>query len=148
MTIHPDLAKQIEDLIRQYIDTLRASAATAVARAFTTLPPVSTRASTSTSTQPRPVRPRKKAAARRAPEELVALGEQFYAVLCQRPGETMTTLAPQVGVVPRVLQVAVARLRRDGRIRVIGKKQHTRYYPMAASASSTTMSTAAGAVAA
>jgi hypothetical protein len=40
-------------------------------------------------------------------------------------------LAPQVGVAPRVLQVAVARLRRDGRVRVIGKKQQMRYYPMA-----------------
>lgn len=88
------------------------------------------------------MRPRKKAAPRRAPEELVALGEQFYAVLCQRPGETMTTLAPQVGVAPRVLQVAVARLRRDGRVRVIGKKQHTRYYPMATSPTAPTTATA------
>jgi DNA-directed RNA polymerase subunit N (RpoN/RPB10) len=29
---------------------------------------------------------------------MVALGERFYAVLCRQPGETMTTLAPQVGV--------------------------------------------------
>jgi hypothetical protein len=78
------------------------------------------------------VRARKTAAPRRAPEELVVLGERFYTVLCQRPGETMTTLAPQVGVAPRVLHVAVARLRRDGRVRVIGKKQQMRYYPMAA----------------
>jgi hypothetical protein len=42
----------------------------------------------------------------------------------------MTTLAPQVGVAPRVLQVAVARLRHDGRVRAIGKRQQTRYYPM------------------
>jgi hypothetical protein len=133
MTIHPDLAKQIEDLVRQHIDALRASAATAIARAFTAAP-----ASTRANTQPRPVRPRKKAAARRAPEELVALGERFYAVVCERPGETMTTLAPQVGIAPRVLQVAVSRLRRDGRVRVIGKKQQMRYYPMATSASKTT----------
>lgn len=84
------------------------------------------------------VRQRKKAAPRRGPEELVALGEQFYTVLCQRPGETMTTLAPQVGVAPRVLQVAIGRLRRDGRVRVIGKKQQMRYYPMASSASAPT----------
>lgn len=130
MTTHPDLAKQIEDLVRQHVDALRASAAAAVARAFAaTASPLSARASAPA----RPVRPRKKAAPRRAPEELVTLGEQFYAVLCQRPGETMATLAPQVGVTPRVLQVAVARLRRDGRVRVIGKKQQTRYYPMATS---------------
>jgi len=136
MTTHPDLSKQIEDLVRQHVEALQASAAAAVVRAFAAVPsPSSARASTSTSTQTRPARPRKKAAPRRGPEELVALGERFYTVLCHRPGETMATLAPQVGVAPRVLQVAVGRLRRDGRVRVIGKKQHTRYYPMATSAS-------------
>jgi len=136
MTTSPDLAKQIEDLVRQHVDALRATAAAAVSRAFgaaKAAPPAQVSAPANTSTKP--VRTRKQAAPRRAPDELVALGERFYAVLCQRPGETMTTLAPQVGVAPRVLQVAVARLRRDGRVRAIGKRQGTRYYPMAASPS-------------
>jgi len=52
MTTHPDPSKQIEDIVRQHVDTLRASAAAAVARAFTaSSPPTSAR----TSTQPRPV---------------------------------------------------------------------------------------------
>jgi hypothetical protein len=137
-----DLAKQIEDLVRQHVDVLRASAAAAVARAFAAVPPAlsSTRASPPT----KAVRTRKQAP-RRARDELVALGERFYAVLCQRPGETMTTLAPQVGVAPRVLQVAVARLRREGRLRAIGKRQHTRYYPMATSSSATTVTAVAAA---
>ena len=88
-------------------------------------------------------RPRAKLAPRRAPEELIALGERFYGVLCRQPGETMTTLAPQVGVAPRVLQVAVARLRRDGRVRTIGKRQGTRYYPMATRPTTTTTAAAA-----
>ena len=133
MTTYPDLAKQIEDLVRQHVDALRASAAAAVARAFAATAPLALSARASAS--PRPVRPRKQATPRRAPEELLALGERFYAVLCQRPGETMTTLAPEVGVSPKVLQVAVARLRREGRVRVIGKKQQMRYYPMATSPS-------------
>jgi len=139
MTTNGDLAKQIEDLVRQHVDALRAAAAAALARAFAAVPPAlsATRASTPTKV----VRMRKQAP-RRAPDELVALGERFYAVLCQRPGETMTTLAPQVGVTPRVLQVAVARLRRDGRLRAIGKRQHTRYYPMATSPSATTAAAA------
>jgi hypothetical protein len=133
MTTTPDLAKQIEQLVRQHVDALRATAAAAVARAFGPVPPALASAPASTSTKP--VRARKQAAPRRASDELVALGERFYAVLCQCPGETMTTLAPQVGVAPRVLQVAVARLRRDGRVRAIGKRQGTRYYPMATSPS-------------
>ena len=70
-------------------------------------------------------------APRRAAEELVALGERFYAVLCRNPGEKMTTLAPQVGASPRTLQVAVARLKRARRVRSVGQRQHTRYFPMA-----------------
>jgi hypothetical protein len=93
------------------------------------------------------VRARKKAAPRRPTEELVTLGERFYAALCQQPGETMTTLALQVGVAPRVLQVAVARLRRDGRVRAIGKRQHTRYYPIATSSSATANAQTAAAAA-
>ena len=136
MTTNNDLMKQIEDLVRQHVDALRASAAAAVARAFAAAPPpLSARAST----QAKPVRTRSKAAPRRAAEELVALGERFCAVLCQQPGETMTTLAPQVGVAPRVLQVAVARLRREGRVRAIGKRQHTRYYPTAISSAATAL---------
>jgi hypothetical protein len=141
MTTNHDLEKQIEDLVRQHIDALRASVAAAVARAFAAVPPAVSPARASTPTKPG--RTRKQGAPRRAPAELVALGERFYAVLCQRPGETMTTLAPQVGVAPRVLQVAVARLRRDERVRAIGKRQHTRYYPMAASSPPATTAAAA-----
>ena len=54
----------------------------------------------------------------------------LYAVLCRNPGETMTTLAPQVGAPPRALHRAVARLKRVGRVRTVGQRQHTRYFPM------------------
>lgn len=143
MTTNHELAKQIEDIVRQHVDVLRASASAAVAHAFSAVSHVPTRVMRA-STQTKPVRTRKQAP-RRAPEELVALADRFHAVLCQRPGETMTMLAPQVGVAPRVLQVAVARLRRDGRVRAIGKRQHTRYYPMAGSPSAITVTTAAAA---
>jgi hypothetical protein len=145
MTTPPDLSKQIEDLVRQHVDALRATAAAAVARAFATVSPALRAQATA---QTKPVRTRKKAAPRRAPEELVSLGERFYTVLCRQPGETMTTLAPQVGVAPQELQVAVARLRREGRVRAVGKKQQTRYYPMATTPSATSPSSPTAPVAA
>jgi hypothetical protein len=86
MTMHPDLAKQIEDLVRQHIEVLRASAAMAVARAFGAV--LVTRASTPYR-RAQVVKVRKQGAPRRSPEELVSLGERFHAVLCQRPGETL-----------------------------------------------------------
>jgi len=141
MTTTHDLAKQIEDLVRQQVDALRVTAAAAVTRAFAAVPRHEPERASKVARQ------RAKPSPRRAPEELVALGERFYTVLCRHPGETMTTLAPEVGVAPRVLQVAVARLRRDGRVRVIGQKQQARYYPMvtspsAASSSATTIAAA------
>lgn len=77
---------------------------------------------------------RRQAAPRRASAELVGLGERFYAVLCQQPGKTMMELAPQLGIAPQVLHVAVARLRSSGRVRAIGQRQQMRYYPMTTSA--------------
>jgi hypothetical protein len=139
MTTNHDLAKQIEDLVRQHVDALRSVAAAAVTRAFVAELGESMR----TSGRETSARPRTRAARRRAPEELLALGERFYAVLCRQPGETMTTLAVEVGVAPRVLQVAVARLRRTGRVRVIGKRQQTRYYPMTSPSAATSTAVAA-----
>ncbi len=42
----------------------------------------------------------------------------------------MATLAPQVGASPRALQVSVARLKRAGRVRAVGQRQLTHYFPM------------------
>lgn len=125
MTTNHDLAEQIEQLVRNHIEATRTAAAAAVARAFAATAHASDDAAVR---KARP--PRSGAAPRRAAEELAALGEQFYAVLCRNPGETMTTLAPQVGTSPRALHRAVARLKRVGRVRSVGQRQHARYFPM------------------
>lgn len=141
MTMNHDLAKLIEDVVRQHIDALRTAATAAVARAFATALPREAEQRASAPTKP--VRQQAKAAPRRAPEELAALGERFYAVLCRQPGETMTTLASQVGVAPRALQVAVAKLRRTGRVRVVGQRQLARYFPMVTASTATASVSAA-----
>lgn len=127
MTTNHELVEQIEQLVRNHIEATRAAATAALERAFATAPRAGDRPTTGAA---RPARPTRSIAPKRAREELVALGEQFYAVLCRHPGETMTALAPQVGATPRVLQVAVARLKRTGRVRSVGQRQHTRYFPM------------------
>jgi hypothetical protein len=124
MTTNHDLAEQIEQLVRNHIETTRKAAATAVERAFSATPPAVPHAARR--------KPRAKAAPRRAVEEVLALAERFYAVLCRNPGETMATLAPQVGASARALHVAVARLERAGRVRSVGQRRFTRYFPMTA----------------
>jgi hypothetical protein len=137
MTTNDELAEQIERLVQAHIAASRTAAAAAVERAFAAAnsaagghPPRAKVASTAARGKPAP---------RRAAEEVAALAETFYAALRRSPGETMATLAPQVGASPRALQVAVARLKRTGRVRAVGQRQHTRYFPM------TTTATAAAA---
>lgn len=126
MTINHDLAEQIEQLVRDHIETTRKAAACAVERAFSTSAPAGDRA-VANAVRRNSVA---KTAPRRGLEEVLALAERFYAVLCRSPGETMATLAPHVGVSPHALHVAVARLKRAGRVRSVGQRQHTRYFPM------------------
>jgi len=128
MTTNHDLAEQIEQLVRNHIETTRKAAATAVERAFSATPPAGDRPVPQAARR----KPRAKAAPRRAVEEVLALAERFYAVLCRNPGETMATLAPQVGASARALHVAVARLERAGRVRSVGQRRFTRYFPMTA----------------
>jgi hypothetical protein len=135
MTTNNELAEQIERLVRTHIESTRSAAASAVERAFAAFaatpqpgrdqPRGRGRAGTSGAS-----RSRRCMAPRRATEAVAALAEQFYVVLCRNPGAAMTTLAPQVGVAPRVLHLAVARLKRAGRVRSVGQRAHTRYFPM------------------
>jgi hypothetical protein len=127
MTTNQELVEQIERLVREHIEATRTAATAAVARAFA----ATEHARASDDTPVRKARPSQSGAApRRAAEELAALAEQFYAVLCRNPGETMMTLAPQVGASARALHRAVTRLKRGGRVRSVGERQRTRYFPM------------------
>jgi hypothetical protein len=42
----------------------------------------------------------------------------------------MAVIAPAVGVTGRELNLPATRLRRKGRVRSVGQRQHTRYFPM------------------
>jgi hypothetical protein len=63
----------------------------------------------------------------------MALGERFYGVLCSRPGETMAVLAAEVGASAKELHRAVARMKQAGRVRAVGQRSHTRYFPLSSS---------------
>jgi hypothetical protein len=71
---------------------------------------------------------------RRASEEIASLSERLYAAICAHPGAAMATLASELGVPARELNRPVTQLRRAGRVRSVGQRQSTRYFPMAAKA--------------
>lgn len=120
-----DLGRQIELLVAKHIATTRKAVQEAVERALaaSSVAPVvaarPTRACTEASRK------------RRGAAELTALGEQFYRALCSKPGETMTVLTADVGATPRELHLLVAALKQAGRVRAVGERAHTRYFPLA-----------------
>jgi len=122
-----ELGRRIEQVIAEHVAAAQKEARLAVARAFGEAvsgmrPRVAARPA-------EPVRSGK----RRAPADLMALGEQFYRVLCNRPGETMAVLAAEVGASAKELHRAVARLKQAGRVRAVGQRSHTRYFPLSSS---------------
>jgi hypothetical protein len=117
------LEKQIERLIREHVAAVRQRATVAVERALSAAKP--------TRTPPRAATPRSTASRRRASDEIATLADQLYRAICAHPGASMAVLAPRVGATPRELNRPALLLRRTGRVRSVGQRQATRYFPMA-----------------
>jgi hypothetical protein len=128
---HGDLADGIERLVRAYISTIRNAAEGAVERAVGA--GADGRLAANKSAKPRPdTATTRRQGARRAADEIGALSERLYEAVCRTPGETMTVLAPKIGSTARELNRPMIALRQAGRIRSVGTKYQTRYFPMAA----------------
>jgi hypothetical protein len=126
--LHQDLGERIERLVREYISDIHVAARVAMDRAFTT----HVDAKAKQKQQPR--KPLNSSSKRRASAEVAELGERFYEVVRERPGETMTVLAPAIGATARELHRPVAMLKHSGRIRSVGSRSAMRYFPMRAEA--------------
>lgn len=127
---HGDFAEGIEHLVREYIRTIRIAAQEAVERGVAES--VGDHAAPSTKKQRQPsCSSSSQQGTRRTSDELAALGERLYETLCRSPGQTMAVLAPIVGASSIELSRPMTLLKRGGRIRSVGTKQATRYFPMA-----------------
>jgi hypothetical protein len=128
---HVDLAERIERLVREYISTIRIAAEVAVERAVGASAIGSTTAMASAKQRaPSPAR----RGMRRPSDEIGALSERLYEAVSQAPGETMIVIAPMIGATARELSRPMLLLRQAGRIRSVGRKHATRYFPMASGA--------------
>ena len=112
----------VEQLVREHLAACELAASAAVAAAFSRAakPPSKTSRRKSA----------RASARRRSREELAALEERLYAAIRSHPGETMAVLAPVVGATAQELNRPVRTLRGDGRVRSVGQRQYTRYFPM------------------
>lgn len=125
-----EFEEQIEQLVRGHIEATRRAAAEAVARAFSSASgSPRTRARTDSS----PPRATGRASSgRRSAAELSALGERLHEAVCAHPGETMSVLAPALGTTPRELSRPMMALKGAGRVRSVGERDRTRYFPTVA----------------
>lgn len=75
-------------------------------------------------------RSKKKETSQRSKDEIAALETQFLAVVRSNPGQSMAVLASQVGVKRSELRVPVVRLRAKKKIKLVGQRQFTCYFPV------------------
>jgi hypothetical protein len=133
-----DLEAEIERLVREHVAACKVAAATAVERGFDSARSGRTKKTSRVQTsRVQTSRSSKTSKPHRTAEELAELGEQFYAAVCAKPGETMRVLCADVGATPRELNRPMNVLKRDGRVRTVGRRYQTRYFPMAEDLSET-----------
>ena len=126
---HGDLAEGIEHVVREYISTIRSAAQGAVERAVAAS--VGSGAASSAKKRHPSATPSSRQGTRRPSDEIGALSERLYEALCRSPGEQMGVLGTMVGATARDLNRPMLLLKRAGRIRSVGTKHATRYFPMA-----------------
>lgn len=115
------LSEQIEQLVREHIEASRRVAAEAIERAFS---PVSSSSRTTVARATTRV-----VGNRRTSTEVAALGDRLYEAVCAQPGETMSVLGPELGKTPRELHLPMTQLKQAGRVRSVGQRHQTRYFP-------------------
>lgn len=122
----PILALQIQALVHEHFIHYRATVQAAVEAALK-VPMEHAVTRPDGRTQRR--KPARRPTRRRTAEEMAELGERFYGVVCEHSGETMAILAPLVGVSARELKRPVASLKKADRVRSVGQRSETRYFP-------------------
>jgi len=66
---------------------------------------------------------------KRSAEELANLRERFHKAVCEYPGQTMKILSAKLNLEVRELHFPAVQLRTQGKIKIVGNRQFTRYFP-------------------
>ena len=115
------LEQQIETFIREHLAECARRAQLAMERGFAAAVRPSPR---------RTARAQRAVGQRRSADELDALAERLAAAVSAKPGTTMLVLASEVGATVRELERPAHRLKKAGRIRTVGERNATRYFPL------------------
>jgi len=132
----PDFNIRIEQAIVEHIAACRAAAIATVELAFA----ANLRSSAKTRRSRRagepplnaPQAPRLvESPARRTPAEMAAVMDRLYEAICAKPGECKAVLAAEVGLSAHELDRPMNHLKSAGKVRRIGERHLSRYFPLA-----------------
>ena len=121
-SLEQKIERAVEQIVREHLAACEAAAAVAVRAGFERASKASAKSS--------PRRSPRAPSSRRSREEMAALEERLYEAIRRHPGETMALIAPAVGATARELHRPATTLRQQGRVRSVGQRQYTRYFPM------------------
>ena len=119
------LADAIESLVASYMQEVRLAAQHALDRSLVR-PAVASGVSKG---KGRGGAPRKSSTMRRSGAELDEICEGLYKLVRARPGESAAKLAAAMGETAPTLQRPMAKLKAEGRVRSVGERHLTRYFP-------------------
>lgn len=66
----------------------------------------------------------------RSKEEIAELGDCLYRQIDAAPGQSMSFYAKELGVTSPQLAVPARRLKKTARVRTVGQRNETKYFPM------------------
>ena len=119
------LATQIRTLVDDYVREAERAAVDAVVAAFSSprsAPRKASKAKPATTTL-------RRQGPRRTSEQLAELADGLADVIAEHPGESMAVFARQLDVSVRDLHRPMKMLKNAGRIRSVGERHLTRYFP-------------------
>jgi hypothetical protein len=124
-TLEQKIQTAVEQMVREHMAALETVVSAAVREGFLR----GTRPTSKQRADGRATR-RRSPSRRRSREEVAELEKRLYEAICAHPSETMAVLAPAVGATARELNRPATVLRREGRVRSVGQRHATRYFPM------------------
>lgn len=125
------LEAEIAHAVSLILGASRAAAIEALNEAFGIVGQGGTQKDAGVATQRLPSASRRSSSpSKRSAAEISALENRFFDAVLATPGEPMSVLALRVDAKPSALQVPVARLKAAGRLKTVGLRQFTRYFPV------------------
>lgn len=125
-----ELARRIESLVAAYVSEAERVAQAALSHSFSNAHDRPGKKSTPASAKPSTPNSRQQSS-RRTPQQLADLADQLAARVVDQPGESMASFAKHMGVSVRDMHRPMTMLKDQGRVRSVGQRTLTRYFPAA-----------------